>query len=303
MDDISTFATDAPVELAMTNGTTVVGQLKADAEGQVMVQAEGAARPEGIALAGVAKINPEKVRWTGSIVGGAVFSRGNTASDTSHFSADAVRRSERDRITLGAGYRYANQRDLGAGISTTTEENWFLKGQYDYFVSKKCYTYGNLKYEKDRIARIDQRITAGLGVGYQWIEAADLSFFTEAGLSWVFERYPEPDLAPAFPTGDGSWLIARLTATSNESDYIAARLAYRLGVTLNSRVKAFHNVEFLPSLEDLAIYLINADVGARLSLTERIFTEAKIRMAYNAKPNDDREKRDMRYSFGVGLAF
>lgn len=303
MADIKTFATDATLDMTLTNGSIITRKVAAGEAGQVVLQSDGAAQPQTIALAEVAKINPEKVRWTGAIVAGAVVARGNTESDTANVSADAVRRSEVDRTTLGAGYRFANQRDKGTGISTTTEENWFLKGQYDYFFSKKFFGYGNIKYEKDRIARIDRRISAGVGAGYQWVEGPAFNFFTEGGLTWVFERYPNVDLVPLLPTGDGSWLLARLNAPPDAFDYMAARLAYHLDWTLNSQVKTFHNLELLPSLEDAATYLINADAGLRSALTARMFAEAKVQMAYNSQPNADREKKDLRYILGVGVSF
>ena len=46
-----------------------------------------------------------------------------------------------------------------------------------------------MKVEHDRIARLDYRVTPGVGVGYQWVEKPEINFYTEAGISYVYENY------------------------------------------------------------------------------------------------------------------
>lgn len=306
MDDIETFSTDESIELVTINGESAVLKISDDNQGKIKVQelTDGAA-VRTISIADVSAINSEKVKvgWKSSIVGSAIATRGNTHSDVAAISGETIRRGEDDRITIAGGYNYANQRDNATREKTTTAKNVFLKGQYDYFFSEKLYGYGNAKYEKNRIANISRRMTYGVGLGFQWIEEPQVSIFTEAGLTWVDEKFPTPELDPPFPTGDGSWLLAVLTAPPKTREYMAARLAYRVDWKINDHVKFFHNFEYLPSLEDAAIYLINTDAGLRAELTARIFTEAKVMMAYNSKPSGDSDKKDMQYSLGIGVNF
>jgi putative salt-induced outer membrane protein YdiY len=282
MDAIKTFSTDKPIEIVQTNGVVVVQKVAAGSEGAVLVQAEAKDQGKTLPLADIATINPEKVKWVGAVVAGAVLTRGNTESSTASVSAEATRRSEDSRIYLGAGYYFANQRDNNTGDNSTIADNWFLKGKYDYFFTKRFFGYANMKYEKDRIAALDMRLTPGAGLGYQWVERAGLNFFTEAGLTYVHEEYTDPD---------------------ETRDYMAARAAYHFDFALNAFVKGFHNFEIIPNLEDYEAFLVNADVGLRADLTARIFLEAKAQMAYNSQPSDDREKKDLRYTLGVGWSF
>ncbi len=282
MADIKTFSTDAPIEIVQTEGPVVMQKVTAAGDGQVSVQPGGAAQPQMIALANVAKINPEKTRWTGAVVAGALINRGNTESSSASVGADATRRTDKDRISFGAGYYYANQRDNNTGANSTSADSWFLKGKYDYFFTEKLYGYGNIKYEKDRIANLDMRLTPGVGLGYQWIEQPDLNFNTEGGLTYVHEVYTDPD---------------------DTRDYMAARLAYHLDKTFNDYVKGFHNLEVIPNLEDIQAVLVDTDVGLRAALTERMFLEAKAQMAYNSQPSEGRQKKDLRYMLGIGLTF
>ena len=277
MDDVKTFSTDAPIEIALADGSSINNKISAAADGNVAVDA-GKTLP----LADIAKINPDKPKWSGVVSAGATFVRGNTKSDTASIGVEAMHRTDVDRISLGAGYFTAKQRDASTHNNSTIADNWFLKGQYDYFVSKKFYAYGNLRYEKDRIAYLDMRLTPGIGFGYQWIERADLNISTEAGGNWVYEKYTDPD---------------------ETRTYMAGRLAYHVDKSFNEKVKAFHNLEYLPSFEDVGTFLVNSDIGLRAAMTARLSFEAKAQLAYNSQPSGDRDKKDLRYILGVGWTF
>ena len=281
MADIKTFSTDAPVEIAMADGSVIRQPASAAGEGQISVPS-GGAQPKSLDLAQIGKINPEKPHWKGTAVAGATVSRGNTESETANVSLEAVRRGETDRITLGGGYLFASQRDNSTRDKSTSADEWFVKGKYDYFFTEKLYGYGNAKYEKDRIAGLDMRVSPGVGVGYQWAERKDFSFLTEGGGTYIYEKYTE----------------AGETCT-----FMAARLAYQIEKAFNDWVSAFHNLEYLPSLEQTDNFLVNADIGLRAKMTERLLIEAKTQLAYNAQPAQDREKKDFRHSLGIGLTF
>lgn len=282
LDDIATFSTDEPIAVELADGKLVEQKAAAAAEGQISLQADAGAAAQVVPLADIAKVNPEPVVWKGNIVAGATFVRGNTKSDTASVTAEASRRSEIDRISFGAGYFTAKQRDNTTRESSTIADNWFARGQYDYFMTDKSYLYGNLRYEKDRIAHLDRRISPGAGFGYQWIETDSRNFSTEAGLSWMSEKYTDP----------------------NETrTYMAGRLAYHLDQSFNDYVMAFHNVEYIPSFEYVDNFLVNADIGLRAKLTTNLALEAKAQMNYNSTPAEERDKKDMRYIVGLGWTF
>lgn len=282
MSEIETFTTDGPIEIVKADGSAATLKVSASEGGNVSVTPEGAAQPQTLALAEMAKINPDKPAWHGSVMGGMTWVRGNTKSVAANIDADAKLRREKDRITLGAGYYFAKQRDNDTRRDSTTLDNWFAKGQYDYFLSEKAYLLGSLMYEKDRIAHLDRRFTASVGLGYQWVEKDDFKFATEAGIASVSERYTDP---------------------SDDEHNMALRLAYHLEKDFNERVKGFHNAEYLPSLEDADIFLANVDIGLRAAITARLSMETKAQLAFNSQPASGRDKKDTRYIVGVGWVF
>ena len=274
--DVDTFSTDKPAAVHMKDGTVVRDRVDAADAGTVR-PAGGAALP----LADVESINPNRDRWTGSVVVGGLISRGNTDTTSLNVSAEASRRTLKDRLSGSASYVYSRERDPDDGDKTTTADNWSLGAKYDYFFTKKVYGVAAIRAEHDRIADLNLRLTPSLGVGYQWVESPDFNFNTEAGLAWVYEDYEGADA----------------------DDHVAGRLAYHVDKKFNEKVSVRHNLEYLPSLEDGGDFNMLADAALRTSLTKTMFAELKVEWKYDATPAPDAAKNDQRFLLGVGWAF
>ena len=76
-----------------------------------------------------------------------------------------------------------------------------------------------------------------------------------------------------------------------EKSYATLRYAHHLKYfpKWNPEVEAFHNLEFLPQIDDFDNHLIKADVGF-----------AKIEWDYNSMPSVGRKSSDFRYIVGLG---
>jgi len=278
MADIQTFATDEAITIEKPDGTQIQTRTVASEDGNITLASDNTTLP----LANITEINPEKPAWHGKLTAGANFARGNTHTDNSSVSAEASLRRENDRISLAGTYLFARQRDQSTGEDDTTEDRWIIQGKYDYFMSEKLYLYGNIFYEKDRIANLDMRVAPGGGLGYQWIEKDDMNFNTEAGLTWMHEKYTDP---------------------SETREHMVVRLAYHLDKTLWDTVKAFHNVTFLPSTERSDIYLLYADAGLQTKLIGSWIMELKAEMQHDSQPAAGLDKSDYRYILGLGYTF
>jgi Protein of unknown function, DUF481 len=193
---VKTFSTDEPIVI-QSGDSFISSKVGAGPDGTVQVFPVAGGAPQAIALKDVARINPPPVKWTGSLVGNALITTGNSETENFGLSVNAVRRSEIDRITLGGAYYYGRQEDKNTGKKDTTMDNWFVQGKYDYFLTKKLYLYGNVRVEQDHIADLDLRLTIGGGVGYQWFETPTFNFNTEAGLAWVKENFKNDGTAEA----------------------------------------------------------------------------------------------------------
>jgi hypothetical protein len=268
LENVETFSTDEAIKIHFMNGTVFNQKIEASGAGMIRIPGGPAGEMIEYPIADIDKINPPKAKWTGSISAGASFSRGNTYTNSAYASAEAVRRSESDRMRFDAGYVGGRQRDPDTGVTKTTERAAYMGLQYDYFFTKKVYGYGNARAERDAVADIDMRYIAGAGAGWQVVERDD------------------------FPDDDS---------------YFAARVAYKLLKKFNSAVTFFHNTTFYPGFTSEGGYLLNTDAGLRSSLTDSMFAEVKAVWTWDSTPAETStgkaERLDVTYFFSFGWTF
>jgi putative salt-induced outer membrane protein YdiY len=282
LEDVKTFTTDAPIEVRTTDGGVVSAPAAASERPNAVAMPGGTGGAVAdVPLADVKYVNFNQ-KWTGSVVASALFARGNTYADQAGVSAEAVRRTIDDRLTLNAAYNFGRQEEPDTGDRVTSVDNWFAAGKYDYFFTEKFYGYGSLRYEKDRIAELERRVVPSAGVGYLWFDEADFKFDTEAGLAFVHEKYED----------------------GGTEDALSLRLAYHLRKDFwDDKVSLFHNFEYFPSLERLDDFLVITDAGLRAAITGRVFAEYKVELRHDATPADGQGENDYRHIVGLGWRF
>jgi putative salt-induced outer membrane protein YdiY len=278
---VKTFTTTEPIELHVGEKNVIKTTVTSGPQGSVQAAAATGMPGGAIAIKDIKTINPPPVKWTGAVAANGLLTRGNSNTENFGLTIDAQRRAEQDRISINAGYLYGRQKNPDTGERTTTTDNWFLFGKYDYFFSKRFFAFASARVERDRIAELALRFTPAAGVGYQWIEKPDINFLTEAGLAWVYEDFENAD----------------------SDDHFALRLAYRFNKKLKDKANFFHNLEYLPSIEDFSDFNLNTDAGVRVTLTKNMFTEFKIEWKFDNQPAPGAAESDLRYLLGVGWAF
>jgi putative salt-induced outer membrane protein YdiY len=280
LKDVRTFSSDAPLAMKLNDGTVIHQKVAAGPDGQVAIAPGGALQPQAVPISSIKSVN-FKEDWTGTLTVGGELARGNTNTDTLHAGLNHVRRTEKDRITAGAGVLYEREKVPGTPGKHETENDWFIEGKYDYFFSPRFYGYANARVERDLIAGISLRLTPGVGVGYDWLDKPDLHFRTEGGVSWLYRDYSH----------DGSM------------ESVALRLAYHVDKKFNDKVTFFHNLEYYPGLDSVSDYLFTTDAGVRTALTERMFSEFKIQEQYDSAPAPGKGRNDTRFVLNVGWTF
>lgn len=278
---VKTLSTDEPI-LVKSGDTTFKSKLEPGEDGTVQVVPVEGGPAQALALTDLTQLNPPPVHWTGAVTVNGLITQGNSESQSLGASANAVRRSEIDRITVGAAYYYGRQKSKNTGEWETNVNNWFVLGKYDFFLTKHFYLYAGARVERDRVADLDLRLTAGGGVGYQWFETPTFNLNTEAGVAWVYENY----------------------AKQASEDHVALRLAYHVDWTPHKALKLFHNLEYLPNVtEPFVDYNLNLDAGLRATVIENFFAEFKFEFKYDSTPAIGARKEDLRYLIGLGWAF
>ncbi|HEX4055250.1 MAG TPA: DUF481 domain-containing protein [Tepidisphaeraceae bacterium] len=281
LSDVKTFSTDGPIKVQLDDGTLLNQRISEGAPGQFSTAPGGLLNAPAIPMSRISRINPPAAVLTGSIVVNGLYAQSTTTTLQFGASIDATRRGDNDRLGFGGAYLFGKQKVNG--VDTTTEDNWFIRANYDYFFSKQWYGYGNVRIEKDRIQFLNLRLTPGIGAGYQVIERPDFNANLEGGVSWVYEQYSN-------------------VAAANQN--VSVRLAYHVDKTLlDSRLKVFNDVAYFPSVQNVNDYLILSDAGLRLAITKRMFSELKAEVDYDSHPAPTAHRTTTQYILGVGWTF
>ncbi|MEM7204261.1 MAG: DUF481 domain-containing protein [Planctomycetota bacterium] len=281
--EIANMVTGAPLALRTKAGETLRRDV-AGIEGGSLVLVDPAAGPTGIGLAleDLEAINPpeNEAAWTGSINLGLQLTDGNSERRSANASADAERRTKQDRISAKGAWNYSQERSTGDWNLTQRRLSGDL--QYDYFLSDRLYLLAQTGAIGDTLANLDLRYTAGVGLGYQWLDGPPISFSTEAGVSYFSEHYR-----------DGS----------PDMDTVAFRGAYSLVWEFNDDLKFLQDVVAFPGLEEIDDIYVTKDSRLQVSLTEAMFAQLQWLLNYDNTPAPGRERLDNLYLLSVGWSF
>ena len=278
---IVTFHTDGPVDVRLSDGSSVKRKIDAVSSGGVTL-AGGLLVSPRLSLAQVTDINPPQPAWTGSVAAGALLIRGNSDTDTVNLAVNLARKTEQDDISIVGAYLYGRTKDHTTGVVTTTTENWQVEARYDYNFTKKLYGFLDGQVRKDRIADLDLRVVPSAGLGYKFFNSPDFTLTTEAGLAWVYEKY----------TND----------TPTRED-VSLHLAYHVAKKFNDVLSAFHDLEYLPSVERERNFVVNTDLGVHVQVSKHLFGEAKITLDFDSAPANGAEKTNVFYGLNAGYNF
>ncbi|UCD53313.1 MAG: DUF481 domain-containing protein [Phycisphaerales bacterium] len=284
-EDIQSLSSAGPLEIHFKDGAVLNQNVQVAQPGQFAIETGPTLRAQTFPLAEVTAINPPpkpKPKWTGSLSAGFTATSGNTSIEAINASFSAVRRSEKDRQTASADYAKGKQDDPDTGEEETIEDWWRAKGQYDYFFSKKFFGFINGSYEKDSIADLDRRVVVGGGAGYQWIESEQTNFSTSLGLASLYEKFDD--------------------ATDSNSE-LSAQAGYNFDHQINESVRFLHDLTYFPALDKISDYYLTTTTELRASFTKSMYANFKVIFNYDATPATGRSSTDVKYIFGVGMAF
>jgi putative salt-induced outer membrane protein YdiY len=154
--------------------------------------------------------------------------------------------------------------------------------KYDYFLSKKTYLLAQASGESDLNALLDLRTTVGVGVGYQFREDESWKISGEAGLSYVDENYE---------------------GNADDSDFLAARLAYKADWKASDKWEVGQAGQIYPSLEDKEDVNALVDTHAKVTLTKNMFLQLQWLFTWDNTPASGTERVDDLYLLTLGWSF
>ncbi len=182
--ELESFTTQQPIELHLTDGRVVSDRVVLADSGSVRFAGDRSQ----VGFAEIEEINPEPVRWHGSVAAGLTLERGNTDSQDANIEFRARRTADDYRFNLRLRYKGERSRS-GGGDYVTDDRIYRGTTQYDHFLRDRLFAYGRLSGERDGVADLDLRTITGSGLGYQLFKRSDFSFDIQGGLAWVHDDY------------------------------------------------------------------------------------------------------------------
>lgn len=130
----------------------------------------------GVALALCAATT--QAEWKGKGEAGIVFARGNTEADTVNFKLGMSEEVDRWKHSLDMAALRATSNGVKSADRFTA--GW----QSDYKLNERSFTFGGLRYERDRFSGFDYQATASAGVGYKFYDTDKTKLSGQVGAGY-----------------------------------------------------------------------------------------------------------------------
>jgi len=161
-------------------------------------------------------------QWHGNVVIGGTYSSGNTSSATVSATAEGTKASATDKVNVSALVNYGSTDTTNSGRTTTADQAW-LRGRYDYNLSQTVFTFGGAEAETNKLGGIDSRYGLSAGAGY-WLLRNDInSFDLFAGVGYADVNYTDDSSANGFELLFGEESEHRLGAGTTLKQRFAVR--------------------------------------------------------------------------------
>jgi putative salt-induced outer membrane protein YdiY len=230
----------------------------------------------GAAIASVA-VNGQDAstnKWETTASAGFTITSGNSDSILANAQILSLKKWDQNEIRLGADATY------GELESEKNVEGLHGFGQYNRLFTDRAFGYLRLDALHDAIADIEYRFTFSPGAGYYFIKNEQTQLSGEAGPAFIYEKQG-----------------------GEETGYFTARLAERFEHKFNDNVRIWQMLEFLPQVDDLNNFLINAEIGVESKLTEKLSLKVFAVDNYDNEPAPGRKENDLKVVTAIGYTF
>lgn len=209
-------------------------------------------------------------KWDVSAGLGLTATQGNSETVLFSLTGRADKKWGPNELHLGADGTYGENHDV--------KDNESLRGflQYNRLFTERWYGYGRVEGLHDAIADVEYRFTLSPGVGYYFIKTAETSFSVEGGPGVIFEKQGH-----------------------DTHNYFVARISEKFEHKFNDRVRVWEAAEFLPQVDDLENYVVNAEAGVESALSKAWALRLVLQDTYDNVPAPGRRKNDFKVIAGV----
>lgn len=225
----------------------------------------------------------DKPRSTGKIALAGSYQRGNTVEDDMEAKGSTSYRNGDWRHNGNLAY------ESESSNGSPSEEDYDLVYRLDHFVSTQWFIFNEVGYGQEESKFVDERLTYGLGAGWQVWENPSSALAFENGVLYKKELLDETDADRLDPSWD----------SKTESAYY--RFSTKFTYQLPFSAQFFHTNELLYSLQDPENWELGADFGLSVPLGLGLFSEYKFEYDFDNQPSSpEAQREDSKWTIGIG---
>ena len=213
----------------------------------------------------ITTVSTNKPAWESSISAGLSLTKGNSDTLLTTVAFKTRKKTGDNEFAFGADGSY------GENDSVKNNETLHGVGQYNHLFSDRFYGFLNIEGLHDGIADLDYRFTFSPGAGYYFLKETNTSFAAEFGPGLITQRLGGVD-----------------------TTYATLRLAERFEHKLDNGARVWEKAEFLPQVNKLGNFLINAEIGAEAALTKTLSLRVTLQDNFINQPAPGRKSNDVK---------
>jgi len=222
-------------------------------------------------------VGPKK--WRGKVRFGYSSTSGREDTQNANLNVDAVRETEKTRLTLDGAARY------GWTNVADTANAQEASGKVDVFFKPRTYAYWNLGLFRDRVNLIDLRTSSGLGAGRKFVTGERVSLEGELGVSAMWEK-----TAPPSPeeNSETEWFVR-----------VAGRFDWQLG----KGAEFSEDIELYPGLSSEGEFRFRSITQLTTAVTQRLSLAAGFTIDYDNDPPEGAPRTSTNATTGFIYSF
>ncbi len=223
---------------------------------------------------------PVKSHWETSAAAGATLTRGNSKTFLGTLTLLSNGKWEKEEANLGADFTYGENEDKTLGKVVKNAETEHAFGQFNRLFSERFFGFGRVDGLHDPISAVDYRLTLSAGAGYYFIKNSRTSLRGEVGPGYIFQKQ-----------------------AGHIHNYPTVRVADRFEYKFSETSHLWQTAEFLPEVEHVHNYIINAEIGVESALTKKLSLRTSLQDTYHNAPAPGREKNDAKLIAALAYKF
>ena len=214
---------------------------------------------------------------------GASLSSGNTKTTNLAVTADGVRATDADKLSLYGNLNYARS------AGTTTADQLRLGARYDRNLSAQLFGFGSLDLERNKFANLNLRAQLGAGLGWHVIKSASTTFDVFGGLGYVSDKYKTAMVIDG--SSRDSYGYMSLLLGEESTDKLSDTTSFKQRLTL------------VPNLKNRGEFRANWDAGLAVAMSKTMNLNVGLSAAHNSEPGPGRKSTDTLLTTGISVKF